>query len=108
MAKCSSCGEEFYVWDEDKNTPFQLFCCEKCIEDHNKRVEEEDWPRDPAIKYNVPVGEIACPRCGTVQHGVLNPICPYCDKLYWKEEECNEDNNPYVYDSGDPNEKDRD
>jgi hypothetical protein len=107
MAICLYCQKEYYVWKNDKDTIFQLFCCEECAKAHDKELKDQDWPRDPALKYKVPVGEIACPRCGTVQHGVLNPICPHCDKLYWSEEEYDEDNNPYFYEQGEPNEKDR-
>lgn len=107
MAICINCFEEFYRWKEDIGTPFQLCCCEECIQEHNEALMNNDWPRDPALKYKVPVGEIACPKCGCVQHGVLNPICPNCDRLYWTEEECSEENNPNTYESGESNETDR-
>ena len=101
MSICLHCLKEYYVWENDKGTMFQLFCSEKCAIEHTEELKNQDWPRDSALKYKVPVGEIACPKCGSVQHGVLNPICPSCDKLYWSEEECDEKNNPYVYDQGD-------
>ena len=100
MSICLNCQKEYYGWENDKGTLFQLFCSEKCAIEHEKILETQDWPRDPALKYKVPVGEIACPHCGTVQHGVLHPICGSCDKEYWKLEELDEKNNPYIYEQG--------
>lgn len=65
--------------------------------DQNKSEDSQDWPRTPALKYKVPVGEIACPHCGSVQSGVLNPICGSCDRPYWTEDQMKEENNPYLY-----------
>lgn len=100
MAICLYCQEEYYVWDNDKGTIFQMFCSEECAIDHEEDLKNQDWPREPALKYKVPVGEIACPHCGTVQHGVLHPVCSFCDKAYWTKEELEIENNPYFYEKG--------
>jgi hypothetical protein len=97
MAKCLNCGKEYYKWDLDNGTPFELFCSDTCVKKYNEKLKEQDWPRDPALKFKVPVGEIACPNCGTVQHGVLNPICGFCDKPYWDKDSMKDENNPYYY-----------
>lgn len=104
MSFCLHCEEEYFIWENDKGTLYQLFCSEQCAKDHEEVLENQDWPRDPALKYKVPVGEIACPKCGTVQHGTLSPICAGCDEPYWKIEEFDDENNPYYYDQGEPDE----
>jgi len=98
MGTCLNCLKEYYIWENDKGTMFQLFCSEKCAKEHDEVLKNQDWPRDPALKYKVPVGEIACPKCGTVQHGVLNPICSFCDKPYWKADEFDIKNAPWLFD----------
>ena len=98
MGLCRNCNEEFYSWDVEKGTLFYYFCSEKCAKEHEDMLQNQDWPREPALKYKVPVGEIACPECGTVQHGVLNPICVFCDKPYWKAEEFDINNAPWLFD----------
>jgi len=100
MSICLHCQGEYYKWKNDKGTIYQLFCSEQCAKIHTEELLTQDWPRDPALKYKVPVGEIACPHCGTVQHGVLSPICSGCDKDYWSIEKKKKKNNPYFYDQG--------
>jgi hypothetical protein len=79
---CLRCGRK-YNDNKDSKIFSTLFCCKECEEMHIEEIKYQDWPRDPALKYKVPVGEIACPECGTVQHGILKPYCELCDKPYW-------------------------
>lgn len=102
MSKCLHCFQEYYKWELDKGTMYQIFCSEKCAREHTEALLNQDWPREPALKYKIPVGEIACPHCGTVQHGALNPVCGGCDKAYWKVEEFDVENAPYWYEQGEP------
>ena len=39
---------------------------------------------DIAKKYNVPVGEIGCPICGSTTIGLLTDTCKVCDNKYFK------------------------
>ncbi len=108
MAICLHCQKEYYKWENDKGTMFQTFCSEECVKKHTIALLNQDWPREPALKYKVPVGEIACPHCGAVQHGVLTPICGGCDRSYWSMKECDEKNNPHFYEQGESSETNRD
>jgi hypothetical protein len=38
---------------------------------------------DYAMKMKLPLGRIACPHCGTLIVGVIEPICGFCEKPYW-------------------------
>jgi hypothetical protein len=98
MTICFNCQDEYFSWENDIGTIYQMFCSEKCAKEHEKVLETQDWPRDSALKYKVPVGEIACPHCGTVQHGTLHPICAFCDKPYWKIEDFDIKNAPWLHD----------
>lgn len=49
-------------------------------------MDDDDWPRKPALEYKTPVGMLACPHCGTVVEGMIEePICGFCEQPYWPE-----------------------
>jgi len=54
--------------------------------------EDYDWPREPALEYGIPIGTIACPHCGLVGSGAIEPVCPMCEQPYWPEDLESEDN----------------
>ena len=88
-AECAQCGVNYerpkYTGDKEK-IYLQLFCSEDCEENWDIMLETQDWPRDPALKYQTPTGEIACPHCGNVHCGLIKtPICDWCEKNYWEE-----------------------
>ena len=90
-AYCAHCDKEYerpvYVGDKE-NIYLQLFCSKECDKNWDIILESQDWPRDPALKYKIPVGYIACPHCGTVYCGIIEtPTCGFCDKGYWEEVE---------------------
>lgn len=90
MAICLNCKQDFFIWDDDRGTVFEKYCTVKCAIIHDLKLRNDDnnnWPRESALKHKVPVGEIACPHCGAVQHGTLNPFCGICDRPYWKKED---------------------
>ena len=39
-----------------------------------------------AQRTNIPLGRIACPHCGSLTCGVLDPNCPICEKPYWPKQ----------------------
>ena len=45
---------------------------------------DKDWPRTPALKYKIPIGTLACPYCGVVASGAIEPICQWCERSYWE------------------------
>ena len=89
LFNCAHCGVEYDrpVYKGDKSKIYlQLFCSTICEKNWDIMLESQDWPRDPALKYKTPVGEIACPHCGIVHCGlILSPICDWCEKNYWEE-----------------------
>lgn len=79
----------------EKKTTERLEClierADKAMEkfDPNKIIRvidlEEDWPREVALEHGIPVGTIACPHCGLVSSGAIEPVCPMCERVYWEE-----------------------
>jgi len=43
----------------------------------------KDWAIKASKKYGMPHGMIACPTCGTVSYGLIEPECPFCERFYW-------------------------
>jgi hypothetical protein len=43
-----------------------------------------------AMEVKSPIGTIACPHCGSVVSGSIQPICCMCDKPYWSEKDIRE------------------
>lgn len=54
-----------------------------------------------ARKVGVPLGTIACPNCGVIGNGVIEPVCPFCDKPYWRTD-TKESANLQAHNTGSP------
>ena len=58
-----------------------------------KKLKNKGWTwktvGDIAQRTHIPLGRIACPHCGNVTSGALEPNCPICDKPYWPKKPVN-------------------
>jgi hypothetical protein len=46
-------------------------------------IDDDGWPQEPALEYKIPIGTLACPHCGVVVSGAIDPICGWCERPYW-------------------------
>lgn len=37
-------------------------------------------------EIKIPIGEVCCPHCGIVVHGLVLPFCQVCERSYYTKE----------------------